>query len=62
MEILQITANFPGKGECRRAGVARPGRRAKMLDVDDDAFGDWATGWARRSWFPIPTGFAASFG
>ena len=25
MEILQITANFPGKGECKRAGFARSG-------------------------------------
>ncbi len=40
MELLQITANFPGKGEVNV--LSSPGLDAakKMLDVDDDAFGD----------------------
>ncbi len=40
MEILQITANFPGKGEVNV--LASPGLAGakKMLDVDDDAFGN----------------------
>ena len=29
MELIQITANFPGKGQCGRACFARPGRCKK---------------------------------
>jgi aldose 1-epimerase len=40
MEILQITANFPGKGEVNvLAGPDQTGAK-KMLDVDDDENGD----------------------
>lgn len=40
MELLQVTANFPGKGEVNV--LASPGLAGakKMLDADDDAFGD----------------------
>ncbi len=60
MEILQITANFPGKGNVDVLASPDLAGAKKMLDVDDDDFGDSATGWARPSWRPIPTGFAAS--
>jgi galactose mutarotase-like enzyme len=40
MEILQITANFPGKGEIDVIGSPGLAGAKKMLDVDDDAFGD----------------------
>ena len=40
MELLQVTANFPGKGNVNV--LASPGLAAakEMLDVKDDAFGD----------------------
>ena len=40
MELLQVTANFPGKGEVNV--LASPGLAGakKMLDADDDAFGN----------------------
>ncbi len=40
MEILQITANFPGKGEVNVLASPDLAGAKKMLDVDDDAFGD----------------------
>jgi galactose mutarotase-like enzyme len=40
MEILQITANFPGKGEVNVLSSPNLAGAKKMLDVDDDAFGN----------------------
>ncbi|MGB7548721.1 MAG: aldose 1-epimerase [Terracidiphilus sp.] len=40
MELLQITANFPGKGEVNVLASPDLAGAKKMLDVDDDAFGD----------------------
>jgi aldose 1-epimerase len=40
MEVLQITANFPGKGEVNVLASPDLAGAKKMLDVDDDAHGD----------------------
>ncbi|MGA2674171.1 MAG: aldose 1-epimerase [Terracidiphilus sp.] len=40
MEILQITANFPGKGNVDVLASPDLADAKKMLDVDDDDFGD----------------------
>ena len=40
MEILQITANFPGKGNVDVLASPDLAASKKMLDVDDDAFGN----------------------
>lgn len=40
MELLQITANFPGKGEVNVLSSPGLAGAKKMLDVDDDAFGN----------------------
>jgi galactose mutarotase-like enzyme len=40
MEILQITANFPGKGKVDVLASPDLAGAKKMLDVDDDAFGN----------------------
>jgi galactose mutarotase-like enzyme len=40
MELLQITANFPGKGEVNVLASPDLAGAKKMLDVDDDAFGN----------------------
>ena len=40
MEILQITANFPGKGNVDVLASPDLAGAKKMLDVDDDDFGD----------------------
>jgi aldose 1-epimerase len=40
MEILQITANFPGKGNVDVLASPDLAGAKKMLDVDDDAFGN----------------------
>jgi galactose mutarotase-like enzyme len=40
MELLQVTANFPGKGEVNVLASPDVAGAKKMLDVDDDAFGD----------------------
>jgi aldose 1-epimerase len=40
MEILQVTANFPGKGNVDVLASPDLAGAAKMLDQDDDAFGD----------------------
>jgi hypothetical protein len=60
MEILQITANFPGKGNVDVLASPDLAGAKKMLDVDDTTSATSATGWARPSSFPIPTAFAAS--
>jgi len=44
MEILQITANFPGKGNVDVLASPDLAGAKKMLDVDDDDFGNLATG------------------
>jgi galactose mutarotase-like enzyme len=41
MEVLQITANFPGKGNVDVLASPDLAGSAKMLDVDDDDFGDF---------------------
>src|ERR1700689_464104 len=40
MEVLQITANFPGRGNVDVLASPDLAAAKKMLDVDDDAFGD----------------------
>ncbi len=40
MELLDVTANFPGKGEVHVLYTPGLAGAKKMLDVDDDAFGD----------------------
>jgi galactose mutarotase-like enzyme len=40
MELLQVTANFPGKGNVNVLASPDLAGAAKMLDKDDDAFGD----------------------
>ena len=40
MEIIQITANFPGKGNVNVLASPDLDGAKKMLDVDDDAFGN----------------------
>jgi galactose mutarotase-like enzyme len=40
MELIQVTANFPGKGEVDVLASPDLAGAKKMLDVDDDAFGD----------------------
>ncbi|HEV2487446.1 MAG TPA: aldose 1-epimerase [Terracidiphilus sp.] len=40
MELLQVTANFPGRGEVNVLAAPELAGAKKMLDVDDDAFGD----------------------
>jgi galactose mutarotase-like enzyme len=40
MELLQITANFPGKGEVNVLASPDLTGAKRMLDVDDDPFGD----------------------
>lgn len=40
MEILQITANFPGKGNVDLLASPDLTGSKKMLDVDDDSFGN----------------------
>ncbi len=40
MEVLQITANFPGKGNVDVLASPDLASAKKMLDVDDDDFGD----------------------
>jgi galactose mutarotase-like enzyme len=40
MEIIQITANFPGKGDVNVLASPDLAGSKKMLDVDDDAFGN----------------------
>jgi galactose mutarotase-like enzyme len=40
MELLQVTANFPGKGEVNVLASPDLAGAKKMLDGDDDAFGD----------------------
>jgi galactose mutarotase-like enzyme len=40
MELLQVTANFPGKGEVEVLASPDLAGAKKMLDVDDDAFGN----------------------
>ena len=52
MEILQITANFPGKGNVNVLASPDLAGAQKMLDVDDDAFGD--LGYRLGSAFLVP--------
>jgi galactose mutarotase-like enzyme len=40
MELLYVTANFPGKGEVNVLASPDLAEAKKMLDVDDDAHGD----------------------
>ncbi|HXE05075.1 MAG TPA: hypothetical protein VN579_03740, partial [Bryobacteraceae bacterium] len=40
MELLYVKANFPGKGEVNVLWSPDPATAAKMLNVEDDDFGD----------------------
>ena len=52
MEVLQITANFPGKGNVDVLASPDLAGSKKMLDVQDDAFGD--LGYRLGSAFLVP--------
>jgi galactose mutarotase-like enzyme len=52
MEVIQITANFPGKGNVDVLASPSLAEAKKMLDVDDDANGD--LGFRLGSAFLIP--------
>jgi len=52
MEILQITANFPGKGNVNVLASPDLADAKKMLDVDDDDFGN--LGYRLGSAFLVP--------
>jgi galactose mutarotase-like enzyme len=52
MELLQITANFPGKGNVNVLASPDLAGAKKMLDVDDDANGD--LGYRLGSAFLVP--------
>jgi len=52
MEIIQITANFPGKGNVDVLASPDLAGAKKMLDVDDDAFGN--LGYRLGSAFLVP--------
>jgi galactose mutarotase-like enzyme len=52
MEILQITANFPGKGNVNVLAAPDLAGAKKMLDVDDDDFGN--LGYRLGSAFLVP--------
>jgi galactose mutarotase-like enzyme len=52
MQILQITANFPGKGSVDVLASPDLAGAKKMLDVDDDAFGN--LGYRLGSAFLVP--------
>lgn len=54
MQVLQITANFPGKGEVNvLAGPDLAGAK-QMLDVQDDDFGDFGYHLGAAFLFPYP--------
>src|ERR1019366_6841253 len=52
MEVIQITANFPGKGNVDVLASPDLAASKKMLDVDDDAFGN--LGYRLGSAFLVP--------
>ena len=52
MELLQITANFPGKGEVNVLASPDENEARKMLDEQDNAFGD--LGYRLGSAFLVP--------
>jgi galactose mutarotase-like enzyme len=52
MEVIQITANFPGKGSVDVLASPDLAGAKKMLDVDDDDFGD--LGYRLGSAFLVP--------
>jgi galactose mutarotase-like enzyme len=54
MEILQITANFPGKGNVDVLASPDLAGAKKMLDVDDDDNGDLAFGMGAAFLVPYP--------
>jgi galactose mutarotase-like enzyme len=54
MEILQITANFPGKGNVDVLASPDLADAKKMLDVDDDGNGDLAFGLGSAFLVPYP--------
>jgi len=60
MEVLQITANFPGKGNVDVLMPTSLADAKKMLDVDDDDFGDLGYRLGSAFLVPYPTGFVAS--
>lgn len=54
MEILYITANFPGKGSVQVIASPDVDAAKKMLDVDDDDFGDLGYRLGSAFLFPYP--------
>lgn len=54
MEILYITANFPGKGEVQVIASPDLAASKKMLDVDDDDFGNLGYRLGSAFLFPYP--------
>jgi aldose 1-epimerase len=54
MEILYITANFPGKGEVQVIASPDLAAAKKMLDVDDDDFGNLGYRLGSAFLFPYP--------
>jgi len=54
MEIIQITANFPGKGSVDVLSSPDLAAAKKMLDVDDDENGDLAYRLGSAFLFPYP--------
>ena len=54
MEILYLTANFPGKGEVEVIASPKLDAAKKMLDVDDDDFGDLGYRLGSAFLFPYP--------
>jgi galactose mutarotase-like enzyme len=54
MELLYVTANFPGKGNVDVLMPGTPADAKKMLDVDDDDFGDLGYRLGSAFLFPYP--------
>jgi len=54
MEVLYVTANFPGKGNVDVLMPGNPADAKKMLDVDDDDFGDLGYRLGSAFLFPYP--------
>jgi galactose mutarotase-like enzyme len=54
MEVLYVTANFPGKGNVDVLMPGNPEDAKKMLDVDDDDFGDLGYRLGSAFLFPYP--------
>jgi hypothetical protein len=60
MELIQITANFPGKGSVNVLASPDLAAAKDMLDAKMMPTEIWGIGWGRRSWCRIRIAFAAS--